>query len=860
MVLVDAGLHGRADVVMQGAGDEPDAFAQLDHMRVHPKYLNTNSTSHVWPLGAIAELVDNAQDPDCAASHLWIDVEYDDTAQREPRLVFRDDGSGCSKSTLLSMLSMGYCSKDQTNMGTIGRYGNGFKSGTMRLGNDVVVFTRTEGEASVGLLSQTFLADREANEVLTPIATWSIAPEEQLSPEKHFDETFLRDSGQLTALNLVLQYSPFTNARDMCDYFKRIEKTGTMIVVYTLKRDLQDDTFELDFDETPDDIVLAKKIDEQGRSVRYGRGREVNEHIHNPMAIDYSLRAYLSVLYLQARINIILRGKVVRMKPIALTLKNSWRDTYTPRLTAAKESGRISGGASAPSSFKMMGAGPSSSSAEPETVDIIFGLNADASEPRAYGMMLYHRGRLIKSYQKIGIQAAHTDRRGIHVVGVVSADHLTPTHNKQDFQHDRPFNALMAALSKALLEYYNVKIESSPEWRNYKPAGAVLNWVMCDVCSKWRKLPENVPTPDHNQFWECSYNRDYRNFTSTCYLPDDKIAPIESRRSAANLKRKLLRDQQLAAAAARATAVPRPLANNTVEGSPLKRLKLGNIPEQQNTVAVGAQRQPEPGAVGAQRQPEPGAVGAQWQPEPGAVGAQRQPELGAAEGNGLADVKHAGVPLRPNTEALKAELRNVLADPVPVSTVEASTHSRLWNDQCERRVEKVDLEEEMNESENEATDDIDFDMTVPSRPPRQALTGKSPRPVEDVLEALFWKLYQQFLHPEEETKVSANELRGLDVEQLVTVVTKNIEHQVEARFKRVAEQRALMAVAKEQMSQQRELKRYIEIIRTKNENWKTLKEYCAALQKALVSFTGRSPEELMSSPVLSRFRNSVIEE
>ena len=40
----------------------------------HPKFLNSNSTSHSWAFGAIAELVDNAQDPDVMADQLSIDV------------------------------------------------------------------------------------------------------------------------------------------------------------------------------------------------------------------------------------------------------------------------------------------------------------------------------------------------------------------------------------------------------------------------------------------------------------------------------------------------------------------------------------------------------------------------------------------------------------------------------------------------------------------------------------------------------------------------------------------------------------------------------------------------------------------
>lgn len=59
-------------------------FASVKHSCTHPKYLHSNSTryvnssilitllissfSHVWPFGAIAELIDNACDPDVRAT------------------------------------------------------------------------------------------------------------------------------------------------------------------------------------------------------------------------------------------------------------------------------------------------------------------------------------------------------------------------------------------------------------------------------------------------------------------------------------------------------------------------------------------------------------------------------------------------------------------------------------------------------------------------------------------------------------------------------------------------------------------------------------------------------------------------
>lgn len=55
----------------------------------------------------------------------------------------------------------------------IGIYGNGFKSGSMRLGRDALIFTKNGGCQSVGMLSQTFLHAIKAQAVIVPIAPFN---------------------------------------------------------------------------------------------------------------------------------------------------------------------------------------------------------------------------------------------------------------------------------------------------------------------------------------------------------------------------------------------------------------------------------------------------------------------------------------------------------------------------------------------------------------------------------------------------------------------------------------------------------------------------------------------------------------
>lgn len=55
----------------------------------------------------------------------------------------------------------------------IGVYGNGFKSGSMRLGRDALIFTKNGGCQTVGMLSQTYLENIKAQAVIVPIVPFS---------------------------------------------------------------------------------------------------------------------------------------------------------------------------------------------------------------------------------------------------------------------------------------------------------------------------------------------------------------------------------------------------------------------------------------------------------------------------------------------------------------------------------------------------------------------------------------------------------------------------------------------------------------------------------------------------------------
>ncbi|VDK59847.1 unnamed protein product [Gongylonema pulchrum] len=70
-----------------------------------------------------------------------------------------------SKDEMLSVVSFGFSNK-RLNPGMVGQYGNGLKSGAMRIGKDFILFTKKEGLMTCLLLSRTFHEENNLKEAL----------------------------------------------------------------------------------------------------------------------------------------------------------------------------------------------------------------------------------------------------------------------------------------------------------------------------------------------------------------------------------------------------------------------------------------------------------------------------------------------------------------------------------------------------------------------------------------------------------------------------------------------------------------------------------------------------------------------
>ncbi|GKA20493.1 photosynthetic NDH subunit of lumenal location 5, chloroplastic [Tanacetum coccineum] len=140
----------------------------MDHLRVHPRFLHSNATSHKWALGAFAELLDNSLDEvRTGATYVKIDVLNNEKDTR-------NNGGGTTPDKMRGCMSLGYSEKSKL-ANTIGQYGNGFKTSTMRLRADVLVFTRNRVQdfgrptQSIRMLSYTFLMETGKQDIVVPL-------------------------------------------------------------------------------------------------------------------------------------------------------------------------------------------------------------------------------------------------------------------------------------------------------------------------------------------------------------------------------------------------------------------------------------------------------------------------------------------------------------------------------------------------------------------------------------------------------------------------------------------------------------------------------------------------------------------
>ncbi|KAM8961701.1 ATPase MORC2 [Pelodytes ibericus] len=525
-------------------------YSSLNRAQLTFEYLHTNSTTHEFLFGALAELVDNARDADATRIDIF-------TVQREElrggfMLSFLDDGAGMDPSEAASVIQFGRSAKRTPESIQIGQYGNGLKSGSMRIGKDFILFTKKGDSMTCLFLSRTFHEEEGIDEVIVPLPTWNSKTCEPLTDnmEKFAIET-----------ELIYKYSPFHSQKDIMEQFRKITgSTGTLVVVFNLKL-MDSGEPELDVVSDPKDIQMAGTPPDGTKPERR------------------SFRAYAAVLYIDPRMRIFLHGQKVQTKRLSCCLykprmyrytSNRFKTRAEQEVKKAEHAAKIAEDKAREAESKARAMelrladdltresrasirqvqntaitfrreadvkrrikeAKQRALKEPKELNFIFGVNIEQRE--LDGMFVYNCSRLIKMYEKVGPQLEGGMACG-GVVGVVDVPYLVlePTHNKQDFADAKEYRHLLKAMGEHLAQYWkDVGVAQKGIVKFWDEFGYIsANWtqppscelrykrrrsmeipttIQCDVCLKWRTLPFQLSSveKDYPDTWVCAMNPD----------------------------------------------------------------------------------------------------------------------------------------------------------------------------------------------------------------------------------------------------------------------------------------------------------------------------------------------------------------
>ncbi|XP_056009160.1 ATPase MORC2-like [Ostrea edulis] len=536
-------------------------YSALSRAQLSFEYLHTNSTTHEFLFGAVAELVDNARDAN--ATRMDIFSEPDESLRGGYMLFFVDDGEGMDPNETADIITFGRSTKRSLEESHIGMYGNGLKSGSMRIGNDLILFTKKGATMTCLFLSRSFHEEEHIDEVIVPIPSFETNTRTTLvtgarAKEKHKLE-----------MEIILKYSPFKTEDEFFAQFDKIEgNTGTVVIVYNMKL-LDSGDPELDVLSDPTDILLANPESDF----------DSDEGL---MPERKSFRAYTAILYVDPRMKIYLQGKKVRTKKLACCLykprlfkysSNRFKARSESEFQKAKEEAKQAESKSREAESKAKHLenkyGDSVTKAQrtelrkaqehaaemkrdallkkqvaerknkalkdPKLLNFIFGINL---EDRAHdGVFVYNCSRLIKMYEKVGPQM----EGGVFcsgVVGVVDIPYLVlePTHNKQDFADAKEYRHLLKAMGEHMVQYWKdigvAQQGVTKFWENFgyisqkwkDPPSQDMKFIrkrsmqinvtlQCDNCLRWRTLPfsSNNIGKDFPDDWVCAMNSDVQH-------------------------------------------------------------------------------------------------------------------------------------------------------------------------------------------------------------------------------------------------------------------------------------------------------------------------------------------------------------
>uniref|UniRef100_A0A3Q1HLY8 CW-type domain-containing protein n=1 Tax=Anabas testudineus TaxID=64144 RepID=A0A3Q1HLY8_ANATE len=462
-------------------------------------------------------------------SRAQLTFEYLHTNSQELRggymLCFLDDGIGMDPNEATHVIQFGKSNKRSPESTQIGQYGNGLKSGSMRIGKDFILFTKKDSTLTCLFLSRTFHEEEGLDEVIVPLPSWDLKTKEPLTsdPEKYAIET-----------ELIFKYSPFKSEQQLMEQFNKIE----IYVVFWRSFRAYAAVLYID---------PRMRIFIQGHKVRTKR---LSCCLYKPRVYKYS----------STRFKTRAEQEVKKADHLAKIAEEKAREADSKRAALEARLGEDLSKDSRAILRKVQDTAmmlrrdaemkkrilevKQKALKEPKELNFIFGVNIEQRD--LDGMFVYNCSRLIKMYEKTGPQLEGGMACG-GVVGVVDVPYLVlePTHNKQDFADAKEYRHLLKSMGEHLAQYWKdsniaqkgiVKFWDefgylSASWsappsseQRYKRRRAmeIPLTIQCDKCLKWRTLPFQMDAVDkrYPDSWVCLMNPD--SSQDRCDAPEQK--------------------------------------------------------------------------------------------------------------------------------------------------------------------------------------------------------------------------------------------------------------------------------------------------------------------------------------------------
>ncbi|GJR05873.1 MORC family CW-type zinc finger protein 2B-like protein isoform X1 [Tanacetum coccineum] len=445
-----------------------------NYVSTHPSYLRTLSQFHSeWPFGAIAELVDNSKD--AKATILDISIEMiGSSGNKIPMLAVVDNGHGMGHDDISKMVMFGRKQPDIHDPNRIGRYGVGFKHAAMGLGKDALVITQTANSRSIAFLSRTLNDGKDSTEI--PIVTYA-----RNGHLMGFDTNIQDKASAKCNLHTIIEFSPFNKyyIGEKIALFDK-QRTGTQVYIWNLEQCGSEYSLEWDAG------LNGRSSFHQGDI--FIRSRRARSRF-NQVRLDYSLRSYLEVIFLDPRMAIKVQGSLVKSRPLARFLHNT-----------SIQKGSVS----------------------EKPVQLVLGHTQYDLEQRSCGIFLYWHGRLIEAYKMVGSMTTNGEKSH-GIIGVIDVTKVMDDGgdagvrtNKQQFKRCKAYDQLEDWLGEKADEYMENTIDKETSGSQIRPDH---EWAQCNMCRQWRMLDPKFDSKTLPIEWFCYM----MPFNGKCDMPEEEI-------------------------------------------------------------------------------------------------------------------------------------------------------------------------------------------------------------------------------------------------------------------------------------------------------------------------------------------------